>query len=68
METALYGHDFSLNVALPCRISVYEEGGRVMIGMIRPAATLRMLAGGPELKAIAEEVEATMIKIIDEAK
>ena len=39
-----------------------------MIGMIRPAATLRMLAGGPELKAIAEEVEATMIKIIDEAK
>jgi uncharacterized protein (DUF302 family) len=62
------GHDFSLNVALPCRISVYEEAGRVMIGMIRPAAMLRMLSGRPELKAIAEEVEATMIKIIDAAR
>jgi uncharacterized protein (DUF302 family) len=60
--------DFSLNVALPCRISVYEEGGRVMIGMVRPAAMLRMLSNRRELKAIAEEVEATMIKIIDAAK
>jgi uncharacterized protein (DUF302 family) len=60
--------DFSLNVALPCRISVYEEGGRVKIGMIRPAAMLRMLSGGPELEAVAGEVEAAMIKIIEAAR
>ena len=62
------GHDFSLNVALPCRISVYEDGGRVMIGMIRPSAMLRLLSSGSELKVIADEVEATMMKIIAEAK
>jgi hypothetical protein len=39
-----------------------------MIGMVRPAAMLRMLSNRRELKAIAEEVEATMIKIIDAAK
>ena len=60
--------DFSLNLALPCRISVYEEGGRVMIGMIRPGAMLRMLSNRRELKIIAEEVEATMIKMIDAAR
>jgi uncharacterized protein (DUF302 family) len=61
-------HDFSLNVALPCRISIYETGGRVMIGMIRPSAMLRMLSNASALKRIADEVEAAMVKIIDAAR
>lgn len=62
------GHDFSMNVALPCRISVYEDGGRTNIGMIRPKAMLAMLSDAPALHAIADEVEAAMVRIIDEAK
>jgi uncharacterized protein (DUF302 family) len=62
------GHDFSMNVALPCRISVYEDGGRTKIGMIRPKAMLAMLSGAPALQAIADEVEAAMVRIIDDAK
>lgn len=60
--------DFTMNVALPCRISVYESQGKTWIGMIRPGAMLEMLSPLPALKVIAEEVEATMVKIIDEAK
>jgi uncharacterized protein (DUF302 family) len=30
----------TVNLALPCRISVYEEGGKVKIGMVRPTALL----------------------------
>ncbi len=62
------GHDFGMNIALPCRISVYEDGGQTRIGMIRPKAMLEMLSDAPALKDVAEEVEATMIRIIDEAK
>ncbi|HTX66378.1 MAG TPA: DUF302 domain-containing protein [Opitutaceae bacterium] len=61
-------HDFSMNVALPCRISVYEEGGGTKIGMIRPRDMLVMLSDAPALRGIAAEVEAEMIRIIDEAR
>jgi uncharacterized protein (DUF302 family) len=61
-------HDFTMNVALPCRISVYEDGGQIKIGMIRPKAMLVMLSDAPELRAIADEVESEMVRIIDETK
>jgi uncharacterized protein (DUF302 family) len=61
-------HDFSMNVALPCRISVYEDGGQTKIGMIRPEAMLDLLSQAPGLHAIAAEVEAEMVRIIDETK
>ena len=60
--------DFTMNVALPCRISVYENRGKTWIGMIRPKTMLEMLSQNPALRAIAEEVEATMVKIVDAAK
>ena len=61
-------HDFAMNVALPCRISVYEDGGRVKIGMIRPRAILALLSSSPALQPIADEVEESMVRIIDAAK
>jgi uncharacterized protein (DUF302 family) len=61
-------YDFAMNVALPCRVSVYEDGGRVKIGMIRPRAMLAMLSTSPTLQPIADEVEEAMVKIIDAAK
>ncbi|MCF6254309.1 MAG: DUF302 domain-containing protein [Thiomicrorhabdus sp.] len=60
--------DMKLNMALPCRISVYTEGGQVKIGMIEPAAMLSALSDDERLVVIAKEVEATIIKMMDDAK
>jgi len=57
----------SLNMALPCRISVYTEAGQTRIGMIRPADLLRDLSGLPELRDIAHEVDSSMTAMILEA-
>ncbi|MBI1174540.1 MAG: DUF302 domain-containing protein [Sideroxydans sp.] len=60
--------DMRLNMALPCRISVYTEQGCTMIGMISPSAVLASLSNSPVLAQIANEVEAATRLIIDEAK
>lgn len=60
--------DMRLNMALPCRISVYSEKGKTMIGMIKPEPMLEMLSKDANLGKIAKEVQADMIKMIDEAK
>src|SRR5210317_681744 len=36
--------DMRLNMVLPCRISVFTEGGKTRIGMIRPAEMLSSLS------------------------
>ncbi|MCF7817249.1 MAG: DUF302 domain-containing protein [Kiritimatiellales bacterium] len=60
--------DMSLNMALPCRISVYAENGQTKIGMIKPKAMLAALSDSKELLAVAQEVEDTTIAIINQAK
>lgn len=55
-----------LSTALPCRIAIYPEGGGVTLATIRPTAMIEMFET-PELKAVAEEVEAVIVKIMDEA-
>ncbi|MDF7826285.1 DUF302 domain-containing protein [Pontiellaceae bacterium B12227] len=60
--------DMSLNFALPCRISVYSEGGQTKIGMIKPGAMLSVLSDSPDLMAVAQEVEEATMAIIDQAK
>jgi uncharacterized protein (DUF302 family) len=60
--------DMRLNMALPCRISVYTENNKTKIGMIKPAQILAALSQNPALEVIAKEVEATTIKIINETK
>ena len=59
--------DMSLNMALPCRISVYTEAGQTRIGMIRPEPMLSMLSQDPELLAVAKQVEASTTEIIQAA-
>ncbi len=61
-------YDMTLNMALPCRISVWEEKGVVRIGMISPKSMLSLLSQAEELLVMAQEVEATLKQIIDEAK
>jgi uncharacterized protein (DUF302 family) len=60
--------DMSLNMALPCRISVYSENGQTKIGMIKPKAMLAVLSDSKDLLAVAQEVEDATIAIIEAAK
>jgi uncharacterized protein (DUF302 family) len=60
--------DMRLNMALPCRISVYTQAGRTHIGLIRPEPMLAALSDDAALRAVAAEVEAATIKMVDEAK
>ena len=56
-----------LNMALPCRISVYTEDNHTHIGMVRPEGMLLALSDDEKLQSIATEVECTMIEIIQTA-
>ena len=60
--------DMRLNMALPCRISVFTDGGKTKIGLIRPAEMLAGLSQQTDLLAVAEEVEAQTIRMVDDAK
>ena len=60
--------DMRLNMALPCRISVYTEKGQTRIGMIKPRSILAGLSSNPDLESTASEVESKTIAMIDEAK
>jgi uncharacterized protein (DUF302 family) len=60
--------DLKLNMALPCRISVYTEGGKTFIGMIKPTAILSSLSQDTSLAMVANEVESKIVQMMDEAK
>ena len=60
--------DLRLNMALPCRISVYTEKGVVKIGFIKPIEMLSALSSDTTLRQIASEVETAMVKIVSAAK
>jgi hypothetical protein len=59
--------DMALNMALPCRISVYTESGKTHIGMIRPEAMLSSLSSDPGLADVAHQVEVSTMAIITDA-
>jgi uncharacterized protein (DUF302 family) len=58
--------NLEISTALPCRISVYEEGGRTKLATIKPTAILTLYPN-PELRDVAEEIEATLDRIMAEA-
>lgn len=60
--------DMRMNMALPCRISVYTQGGQTLIGMIRPTEMLAMLSQDPALAQVAREVDEKTTLMIDEAR
>jgi RNA polymerase-binding protein DksA len=60
-------HDMRLNMALPCRISVYEDCGVTHIGTILPTEIFRTLSPRGELADTAAAVEAAIKAIIEEA-
>lgn len=58
--------DISIANALPCRICVYEQDGKVCVSMIKPTFMLDLFHKA-ELKGVAKEVEDTMVQIINRA-
>jgi uncharacterized protein (DUF302 family) len=58
--------NMSVSTALPCRISIYEEGGKTILATLKPT-TLLALFKTPQLEGVAQEVEATLVKIMKEA-
>lgn len=60
--------DMRLNMALPCRISVFTEKGHTKIGLIKPLEMLSALSKDAAIVEAAKEVEEKTIKMVDEAK
>ena len=58
--------NMSVSTALPCRISIYEEGGKTILATLKPTTLLAMFKV-PELEQVAQEVEQTITKIMNEA-
>ena len=59
--------DMTMNLALPCRVSVYQDHGKTKIGMIRPTKLLSLLCDDDALAATAIEVENAIKRMIQEA-
>lgn len=58
--------NMSVSTALPCRISIYEEGGKTILATLKPT-TLLAIFNAPQLAGVAQEVEDTIVKIMKDA-
>jgi uncharacterized protein (DUF302 family) len=58
--------NMSVSTALPCRIPIYEEGGKTILATLKPTTLLAMFKA-PQLEGVAREVEHTIVKIMKEA-
>jgi uncharacterized protein (DUF302 family) len=48
-----------ISTVLPCRISIYEEDGRVVLAMLKPTLLLAMF-NVPQLEVVARDVENSL--------
>lgn len=60
------GVDIRVNMALPCRISVWEEDGQTRVGTLLPTQLLGVFGDNQTMADTAAEVETTMLAIIEE--
>jgi uncharacterized protein (DUF302 family) len=60
--------DMRLNMALPCRISVFTENNKTKIGLIKPQEMLSALSDDKALAEVAKQVEEITIQMIDQAR
>jgi uncharacterized protein (DUF302 family) len=58
--------DMGMNIALPCRVSVYSESGKTKIAMAQPTKMLAALSDSTELARIAKEVEDKITAMIND--
>jgi uncharacterized protein (DUF302 family) len=59
--------NLAISTSLPCRIAVYESGGKVMVATVKPTVLLDMYPNAESLATVAREVEDTIVAIIDAA-
>jgi uncharacterized protein (DUF302 family) len=59
--------DMRLNMALPCRISVFTDNGKTKIGLIKPVQMLSTLSQDPALLEVAREVEEKTMEMVNKA-
>ncbi len=59
--------DIRVNMALPCRIGVWEEKGQTMVGTMLPIQMLLAFGDSPTMAETARQVEDAMLAIIDDA-
>lgn len=57
----------AVSTALPCRISVYQTGEGYRIATMLPTEMMKAFEGGPEMEAVAREVEDTIIAMMKES-
>ena len=58
--------NMSVSTALPCRISIYEEGDKTILATLQPTVLLAMF-NSPQMKGVAQEVEDAIVKIMNAA-
>ena len=58
--------DIKISLMLPCPISVYVEGGKTYISTLRPGM-ISVFYPNAGVTALAEEVDKTVLSIIDES-
>lgn len=59
--------DMTINMALPCRISVWSENGKTHIGMLLPTDLLKLFSDSSALADVAKDVENATKQMIEEA-
>ena len=57
--------NMGISTVLPCRISVFQEGGKTKVATMRPTILLELFPN-PELQPVAKEVEKALCRMIDE--
>lgn len=63
----ILGEDIRVNLALPCRVGVWEEDGQTKVGTLLPTQLLQVFGGSDDMQKIAAQVEADLLAIIEEA-
>lgn len=58
--------NIDISTALPCRVAIYRDKGKVALSTMKPSALVSMFPN-PELKSTAEEVEKEIVKMMQEA-
>lgn len=66
VANTLFSKRAEISTAMPCRISVYEQNGKVVLSTIAPTELLNMY-NTEEFEELAKEIEDTIKTIMEEA-
>jgi len=64
---SILNENIRVNLALPCRIGVWEENGQTMVGTMLPTQLLQVFGESKTMAETAAQVEAAILAIIADA-